>query len=292
MNFKQKLFSNMFVRNMLADFGERSAYSKTPGDFTAYFQYKVEPYQQDYYLYFPKEPFALRYKNEIFNKLFEYNGYDIIQYLEFHFDAFPDKTDFLHFLQYEIGERLKGKPRSSHLLKLQSAMDWVKEKLLEIKSEQDNIIRQHIEQDVRSIMGNQPSLSLEQTDDLIKSLTEKLSGSFEKMVDDTEKRMEALTDSYVTGNIELNNHNHLEKVIQLFVLLQSVQAPVNVSRGEQLFKRFSGTDLASILHLHFLPFRDKKINTLQVKIREATERLNNNNPKVKNLNTALQQFFY
>lgn len=64
MNLKQKLFSNMILRNMLAS--------------VPYFQYKIGPYQPDQYLYFPKEPFALRYKNEIFNKLHEYTGYDII----------------------------------------------------------------------------------------------------------------------------------------------------------------------------------------------------------------------
>ena len=69
---KQRLFSNMFLRNMLADFGNRSAYSKTTGTFIPYFQYKIGAYQPDYYLYFPKEPYIRRYHNEIFNKLYEY----------------------------------------------------------------------------------------------------------------------------------------------------------------------------------------------------------------------------
>jgi len=69
MNFKQKLFSSMFMRNMLASFGSRSAYSQATGSFVPYFQYKIGIYQADQYLYFPKEPFPLRYKNEIFNKL-------------------------------------------------------------------------------------------------------------------------------------------------------------------------------------------------------------------------------
>jgi hypothetical protein len=107
MGWKQKLFSNMFFRNMLADFGERSAYSKTPGQFIPFFQYKIAPYQADSYLYFPTEPFSARYKNEIFNKLNEYTGYDIIKFLEFHYAAYPDKQDFIRFLHYEISERLK-----------------------------------------------------------------------------------------------------------------------------------------------------------------------------------------
>lgn len=41
-------------------------------------------------MYFPKEPSAILYKNEIFNKLSEYTGYDIIRYLEFHYAAYED----------------------------------------------------------------------------------------------------------------------------------------------------------------------------------------------------------
>lgn len=58
MNFRQKLFSNMFLRNMLASFGGRSAYTKDPGSFVRYFQYKIGPYQSDQYLYFPEDPYA------------------------------------------------------------------------------------------------------------------------------------------------------------------------------------------------------------------------------------------
>lgn len=66
----------MLFRNILADFGSRSAYTEEPGGFIAYFQYKIGPYQRDHYLYFPKEPFAVRYNNEVFNNLFEYTGED------------------------------------------------------------------------------------------------------------------------------------------------------------------------------------------------------------------------
>jgi len=123
---------------MLASFGNRSAYSKDPGSFVAYFQYKIGPYQSDQYLYFPKEPYALRYKNEIFNKLHEYTGYDIIRYLEFHYDAYPDTGDFLRFLRYEIAERLRVQPKDRALL---SGQAWVIEKLEELKKSQQEQIR-------------------------------------------------------------------------------------------------------------------------------------------------------
>ena len=100
MNWRKRLFSNMLWRTVLASFGERSGYSKEPGGFVPYFQYRIGPYNSDLYLYFPKEPFPLLYKNEIFNKLEEYTGYDIIKHLQFHYAAYSDSQDFLRFLHF------------------------------------------------------------------------------------------------------------------------------------------------------------------------------------------------
>ncbi len=127
----------MILRNMLATFGKRSAYSKAPGSFVPYFQYKIGDYQPDQYLYFPSEQFATRYKNEIFNKLHGYTGYDIIKYLEFHYAAYPDRLDFLHFLHYEIFERLKKQPKDPGLL---STLAWSTEKKEELKKGQEEQI--------------------------------------------------------------------------------------------------------------------------------------------------------
>jgi hypothetical protein len=109
---------------------------------------------------------------------------------------------------------------------------------------------------------------------------------------DTEQRMEALTGAFLTGNIELNNHNHQEKLIQLLILISSIQAPKDIAKGKQVFKRFSFTDLASLLHLHFEAFKNKKLNTIQVNIKERNETLNCKNPKVQKLTEALRDFFY
>jgi hypothetical protein len=73
---------------MLADFGSRSAYSLSDKNFIPYFEYKIGSYEPDQYLYFSKKPLAAQYKNEIFNKLREYTGYDIVQYQEFHFEKY------------------------------------------------------------------------------------------------------------------------------------------------------------------------------------------------------------
>jgi hypothetical protein len=273
MILRQTLFTNMFLRNMLADFGNRSADCKIPGNFTLYFQYRIGNYQPEFYLYFPKEPFQTRYKNEVFNKLQEYTGYGMINYLDFHYSNFPVKRDFLRFLQYESSSRLKQKPGISFRQKLQIALEWVAEK----------------QQDLR---GSLQKDNKEEIDFSAAAMAKKLSDHIEQIMTNTEIRMENLTGSFISGDIELNNHNHLEKLIQLLILLQTVQAPKQISKTEQLFKKFSATDIASILHLHFGAFKDKRINTLQVKIREAGERLNHNNPRVERITIALQEFFY
>ena len=293
MGLKKWLFSNMFFRNMLADFGGRSAYSKEPGGFVPYFQYRIGEYQKNYYLDFPKEPYTIRYHNEIFNKLYEYKGYHIINFLEFHHNAFENKPDFLRFLRYEVADRLKREHREGNRLKLQAALDWVGEKSGELHALQQHEIKHHIEQGVREIISDsQKAATPVNVESAVQDLTGKLSAYMDNILSDTEERMEAITGVLASGRIELNNQAHLEKLIQLFILLQTVQAPTRIARGEQLFKKFSTTDTAAILQLHFNAFKALKVNTLQVKIREATEKLKPNQPQVKGLNEALQNFFY
>ena len=83
MTWKEKLRSNLLLRNMISDVIGYSP-STAKKTFIPYFQYKISVYQRDYYLYFTTPPASVRYTNDIFNKLYEYNGYDIIQYVEFH----------------------------------------------------------------------------------------------------------------------------------------------------------------------------------------------------------------
>ena len=104
--------------------------------------------------------------------------------------------------------------------------------------------------------------------------------------------MQTLTDSYVIGKIELNNQTHEDKLIKLFKLLQSVKAPPQIAKAEQLFSKYSDTDIAAILWLHFEAFKDKKIETIPRNIRKADALIPDKNPKVKRLADALQDFFY
>lgn len=285
--------SNMFLRNMLTDLGNRSEIATPSEKFTPYFQYKIGKYLPDYYLYFPKEPLVNRYKNEIFNKLQQYSGYDLIQYLEFHYTLYPDKTDFLRFLHYEISERLIKRINKSLKQKMEHCLQWVREKQSELHSQQPAEVNGNgTITSQGKYLPEYEEASHKTIEDVAQVISQKITGYMDKVLAGTEERLETMTSSYVTGHIELNNHHHLGKVIQLFYLLQTIQAPPKIARGEQMFKKFSATDLASILHLHFEAFRDKKINTLQVKIREANERLNPNNPKVQKLVAALQDFFY
>jgi hypothetical protein len=292
MGLKQRLFSNMFLRNMLTDFGERSTYSDVPGNFTPYFQYKIGQYEKDYYLYFPKEPFAQRYKNEIFNKLSEYSGYDVVKFLEFHYSSYPDKLDFLRFLHYELSERIKQKVRENLTLNLNSALNWAFEKKQELNKSQEEQIRKEIEQGVKTIVQNQSVNSPHQVDTQIRALSDQLSVHMEKIIGETEKGIRELTGSFSTGTIQLNNRNHEDKLIQLLILLGQVQAPPQISKAEQLFKKYTASDIASILHLHFDAYRDNKINTLQKKVGDQSERIKSSHPKVKKLSEALQEFFY
>ena len=282
----------MFLRNMLADFGKRSGYSKKPGNFVSFFQYKIGKYQNDFFLYFPNEPFVIRYKNEIFNKLGEYTGYDVIMFLEFHYASYSDKSDFLRFLHYEVSERLKRSVRKSLLINLNSALSWATEKAQEFKKMQDESLRSEIEQGVKAIVQNQSVNSPHQVDTQIRALSDQLSVHMERIVGETEKGIRELTGSFSTGNIQLNNRNHEDKLIQLLILIGQIQAPSQISRGEQLFKKFTASDIASILHLHFDAFRDNKINTLQKKVGEQSERIKASHPKVKKLSDALEEFFY
>lgn len=262
----------MFLRNLLADFGGRSAYSRTPGNFNPYFQYKIGDFQQDYYLYFPKEPFRRQYENEIFNKLTEYKGSDIAQYFDFHLQAFDDKKAFLHFVQYELTELSKLKISSTRRSKFQLAQQWVKEQQLALK-----------------VKDTDHSLTAPV---LIEQTSQQCQGLIDKMVTDTEDKFTAIADMLPSGSIELNNRSHEEKLIQLLILLQQVQAPPQVAKAELVFKKFTAADIASILHLHFDAFRDNKINTLQRKVGDQMQRIKPNHPKIKKLSEALQEFFY
>lgn len=250
---------------MIADlFGRRGDYTK-PGTFVPYFQYKIGAYQSDHLLYFQKKPNGILYYNEFFNKLNEYTPGDIADFLEFHYGNYPDKEKFLSFLGAEISVRLKRKFSEDRRNKLQEAQGWVLKKQLELRPV--------------PTAATQP-------------LPQKSTDSPNQDEDDREERLQNLIGLLPTGDIQLNNLNHQVKLIQLLYLIQTIKAPAKYGKGEQLFNKFTNKDLASILKLHFTGFTDKEINTIEKNIRDCRDALRHEHPKLKQLETALQEFFY
>jgi hypothetical protein len=282
----------MFFRNMISDLFGRSG--KKSGLFIPYFQYKIGPYQSDYYLYFPKQPYVLLYKNEIFNKLNEYFDSEIADYLEFHYSAYHDKQAFLRFLRYELYGRLNRKSTEQRRQKLQLAQDWVTEKQKELQSIEHDLLQQEIEQDVRAMLPAGRLSDPAEIEKFANALSQKLAARLEKVVSDTEERMLSLTDSFATGKIELNNQNHLDYVIKVFKILKDVQAPKTAGKvPEQLFSKFTDTDIAAILHLHFEPLKSKRLGSIQkIDMKRAEDLIPGKSPKVQELEKVLQAFFY
>ncbi|MBN8858656.1 MAG: hypothetical protein J0H29_09725 [Sphingobacteriales bacterium] len=292
MGLKKKLFSNVFFRNMLASFSLRSAYSTQKGGFIPYFQYRIGPYEQDYYLYFREEPFVKRYKNEIFNKLFEYDRNDSKKYLAFHYDAYPDKQDFLQFLQDEISERLERRPGSLQKSKLQAALDWVTEKQREHRAQQELILRQKIEQGVQNIINSQQTATPQEIDNLVKTFSEKLSNEMERIAASAEHEIKEKIAASISSDLVLSHPHYKTKFIQFFLVLRALLAPPHIAKGEPLIKNFPYSDMAAILYQYFKDFRDVKLDTLQRNISQINSEFNYKDPKVKKLDEAMQAFFY
>jgi hypothetical protein len=290
MGFRERLFSHIFFRSLLTAFGNRTPYAAKTKTFVAYFQYKIGPYQSDYYLYFAKQPYLKVYKNEIFNKMYEYEGYNVIRYLETHYAAFEDKPDFIRFLQYEISERQKQPVPKTHKLKFQLTSHWLAEKQSANQAAQERMLKAQIDHDVRSALDGQGGSSCD-IDEIVHSLSEKLATRLDQVLSTTEEKMGVLTESLITGNIELNNQHNLTRLIHLYLLIQSIEI-VRGSSAEKLFKRNTNMDLACILHLHYRAFKGKQINTVQAKISQTSEDLKINDPKVQKLTKVLTEFFY
>jgi len=290
MGFRERLFSHIFFRSLLTVVGNRNPYAAKTKTFIAYFQYKIGPYQADYYLYFSKPPLLQVYKNEIFSKMREYEGYELIRYLETHYAAYEDKPDFIRFLRYEVAERLKYSiPRTSRL-RLLATSDWLVEKQIEQQALQEKILKARIQQDVRSTLEDQ-AVSGQDVDEVVHALSEKLTGRLDQLLSTTEEKIGLLTESFITGNIELNNQHNLVRLLHLHLLIQSIEI-TRGSSSEKLFKRNSNMDLASILHLHYRAFKGKRINTVQAEIGKAWDDLKINDQKVQKLTKALADFFY
>ena len=290
MSLKGRLFSIMFFRNMLSDFGFRSSESDTK-EFPNYFKYILGEWKSgDYYLYFTEEPYLTRYKNEIFNKMREFSGSGIGSYLQFHYNLYDDKTAFLGFLKYEIFERLQMQMSAVQKIKIKTASEWVDNKFQE-KRPDPSAISSAIQRLSQELSPNQNSQDRWQASQALEKEIKQYLDKKVAVLNDAEQKLHEVASAIPTGNIELNNQRHEDRFVHLLILLSTITSEAKPA-SEQLFKNFSQSDIASILKNHFTAFKDKKYNTVQKTVTTANQHINWKDPKLKKLNEALADFFY
>jgi hypothetical protein len=284
-------------------FGEIDNYPDKPGDFTPYFEFEIGPNQDNYTLYFQKLPKAKLYYNYIFLKLWAYNPHDAVKYLEYHFSAYPDKHDFLLFLNRQLKHRAALlKPRSDRLSIFTICIDWVAEELNNLKEERKiTAYNQFIRNDLTVIVKNElqhigspntaNTASIEKITDQISS---GLQARLDSILEDTETRISALTDKYETCNIQLTNANMKDKLIGLFLCLKDLtgKPPRKNKPGDSLFTKMDLNDIAQILRLHFAPYKGLKIDSIERRVYEVNNNFKSDNSAYQELSKALQKFFF
>jgi len=205
--------------------------------------------------------------------MYEYEGHDLLKYIEFHYEAYDDKEEFVRFLRYEVLRRQRVLhnrrfffwvrfPREKD--RLRTTMSWVEAEEKRLQS--------------RALApAPVPEIPLDV-----------LVAGKDELLDKIGSEVSALLQSHM-GKIDLYNEHHTTKLIQLLRVLRDLRAPGK--KGKLLFKSFSDTDMAAILR-QFVVFGDKKTNTLQVKIAEAGSEVDLSDPAVEKLGNALQDFFF
>lgn len=258
---RNKLSDRIFFRTMFSAFGLRPVDWKGQ-TMILYFQYEIGPYSTDYLLHFRREPYWELYKNEIFNKLDEFRGYDLARYLNFHYQRYADKVDFLQFLRYETDQRIKrlGRGMKEWRVKLEIVLTWV--------SEQELALDRPVDAPAPATL---PAAPAEETG-----------------VEILEAGMKEVAQS-LSGRIVVSDERNLDRIIQLLLLLKEVRAP-----GKPiwpLFRRFKQSDIASIMH-QFEAFKGTKTNTVEKRVIKCSNDLQPADPKAAQLTKALTDFFY
>src|SRR6266540_5969315 len=145
---------------MMLIYGHVNNYSRKRGMFIPYFGYKIGPYQAEgYLLNFPKLPYPEQYYNAIFLKLWAYNANDSVKYIQWHYDLYPDKKDFLLFLQRELRYRIETLDRIKNY-KRQSisriCLEWVTKELNAVYDVQKiGVYNQFIKNELTVILKNE-----------------------------------------------------------------------------------------------------------------------------------------
>ena len=284
MKFPQKWMNHWFLRSVAGMTGFRNSYDLRAGEtFTPYFQYQIGDYQSDHYLYFKTQPTKGLYTGEVFQKMYEYQGYDLIRYIEFHYEAYEDKQDFLRWLRHET-------LREQRLMRSYRYFFWMR--FPKFKARLQTTLAWVEEEEKRLNPGNEgvavPGANGANTSGADGAYTPGNDGSA-WVVDRIDKGVAEVLHAH-SGKIVLYNQYHAVRLIQFLILLKDAQTG-GKKQPVHLFKSFSDTDMAAVLR-QFEIFGDKKTNTLQVKIGEAKAELDLNDPAVKKLNLALTEFFF
>ncbi len=119
------------------------------------------------------------------------------------------KQIFVRFLKYETNQRLKLKLSKSLDIKLETVLDWLNEKQEKQQNVQQQEVKLHLEQEVHKIVEKEVNKVNGQkldSEHIAKELVSTLAPYLDNLVANTEERMEAVTDAYVTGNVQINNH--------------------------------------------------------------------------------------
>lgn len=104
--------------------------------------------------------------------------------------------------------------------------------------------------------------------------------------------IENLQDNYASGKISLYEKRHMDRLMELFYLLQVLQVPSHESQEKvDVFKGFTITHIATIFRLHFEKYNGFQLNTVQKDFTEISKKVKNEAPAIRKMNQALQEFF-
>ena len=269
MKAPRKWMDNSFIRTLLPFIGMRGPSDlHTDDQLIPYFQYKIGSYQNDYYLYFPVQPGKFHYEEEIFSKMYEYRGFDLVKYIEFHYDAYPDKEEFVRFLRFEV-------VRQRRWLRNRRFIFWMRFPGWKASLETTQLWVEAEEKRLEMARVIAPIPALVPGPAPVPEMPgEALVGGKEDLLDRIGGEVSDLLRTYM-GKVDLYNEHHMTKLIQLLRILRDIRT--SGKKSVPLFKTFSDTDMAAILR-QFVLFGDKKTNTLQVKIAEVGREMNMNDP--------------
>ncbi|QES88054.1 hypothetical protein [Rhizosphaericola mali] len=287
---------SLFWRTMKASLFGRTETSNQPGNFKSYFQYQIGKNSTGYDLFFSKEPNAQQYYNEAFGKMAGYLPIEMSDFLSYHYQAYTNNEEFLHFLTLELAHRIRNAGSQAYRKKLEIAVDWLntqKDTRLEVNR---NAMRVSVRADLDTVLAQseKEALSAERMEEIVGNLAIRMEDRMNSVIDSAENEIQQITSGLSTGNIQLSNREHEGLIIRFFILLQQVQAPSsnNNESIKYLFANFSKTDLAAFLRMHFEAFRSYKTSTLQKMITSQQERIKPQHEKVKQLEEAMVNFFY